>query len=153
MKQITLATLNDFTFQEIFDIVSLHLLTQHEKSLDSNGDCAYRGRNNTKCAIGCLISDEEYHKSMEGKLVSALKNINERQDIFLQYLQNIHDHKPVELWYEELTDFAKINNLEMKISKNKANFLKLVTNDGSGERFLERLKYRIENEEKIRESK
>lgn len=140
MKQITLATLNDFSFQEIFDVVSLHLLIQHEKSLDSNDDCAYRGRNNTKCAIGCLISDEEYNTSMEGRLVSALKDINERQDTFLQFLQNIHDHKPVKLWYEELTDFAKINNLEMKISKNKANFLKLVTNDGSGERFLEELK-------------
>lgn len=37
----------------------------------SNGLCRYRGDNNTKCAIGFLISDEDYDPEMEGESVAA----------------------------------------------------------------------------------
>ena len=45
--------------QEIFDTVSVHLLTQNEKSQESDfyRSCLYRGPNGTKCAVGCLIKD------------------------------------------------------------------------------------------------
>lgn len=51
--------------QEIFDTVSVHLLTQNEKSQESSfySSCLYRGPNGTKCAVGCLIKDEFYQPS------------------------------------------------------------------------------------------
>jgi hypothetical protein len=51
--------------QEIFDRVAVHLLTQKVHSINGIGECCYRGNNNTRCAVGCLIDDEEYHPDMK----------------------------------------------------------------------------------------
>ena len=57
------------TEQTAFNIVKNHLLTQMTKSMEENefGDtqCLYRGPNGTKCAIGALITDEEYKEITE----------------------------------------------------------------------------------------
>ena len=67
--KITLTTLAEATQQQVFDQVATHLLVdQREKSytLDDDGDdqCAYKMEddkgNTLKCAVGCLISDDEY---------------------------------------------------------------------------------------------
>ena len=56
------------TLQEVFDIVSKHLLKQNERSGFSDDSCSYRGPNGLKCAAGILIPDEEYtFDSFEGK--------------------------------------------------------------------------------------
>lgn len=57
--------------QQIFDTVASHLLTQGKRSKDGEG-CAYRGHGGAKCAVGCLITDGEYRKSMERMRVYAL---------------------------------------------------------------------------------
>lgn len=65
------------TDQEAFDKVVAHLLEQKVYSVDSAAisnltGCympAYRGDNATKCAIGCLIPDDQYSPEMEGKRV------------------------------------------------------------------------------------
>jgi len=49
------------TAQEIFDKVWHHMASQKVKSLNANG-CAYRGKNGTACAVGCLLDDETAHK-------------------------------------------------------------------------------------------
>ncbi len=72
-----------------------------EGIIEKDKMCAYRGNKGRKCAIGCLIPDEEYNESMEGasassllttgsdyKAVSTLKIFN---DNFLNKLQIIHD--------------------------------------------------------------
>ena len=60
---ITLATLPQATEQQVFDQVARHLLTQNAKSMSGdNLTCAYRGKDNTMCAAGCLISDEEMER-------------------------------------------------------------------------------------------
>ena len=73
---ITLKTLPQATAQEVFDQVAKHLLTQMKKSVakraaesasDSKDYCMYRGFDGTKCAAGCLISDDEYKPEFEQK--------------------------------------------------------------------------------------
>lgn len=55
------------TLQELFNIVSLHLLNQGQKSAHETL-CMYRGPNGMKCAAGVLIPDNEYNPSMETNL-------------------------------------------------------------------------------------
>lgn len=59
------------TNQIAFDTVAKHLFTQGEKSttLLASGaiGCAYRGENNTKCAIGALIPDSLYEAVFDGE--------------------------------------------------------------------------------------
>lgn len=76
--------------QDIFNKVVTHLLTQNEMSVayrasgDPNikGMCAYRGKDGLKCAVGCLIEDDEYLPIMEGIRVMGLvgKLVFERGD-------------------------------------------------------------------------
>ncbi len=89
--------------QEIFEKVVNHLLNQKVRSVSrfngtSGGSCAYRGQNNTSCAIGCLLTDEEYDPKMEFRTVQQLKEYSllptRYHDLpigFLQSLQSLHD--------------------------------------------------------------
>ena len=67
---------NPATFQQVFDIVARHLLTQAGQSKHSTGKfsvCAYRGTiadgpNFGKpgaCAVGALIPEDQYDESLE----------------------------------------------------------------------------------------
>lgn len=62
-KTVLLPDMNDL--QAVFNYVILHLRRQKVRS-DGNGECLYRGRHNTSCAVGCLIPDSRYTESMEG---------------------------------------------------------------------------------------
>lgn len=102
--------------QQIFDRVANHLLIQNKRSLeeanttDDFGQCAYRSYDGLKCAIGCLIADEDYTERMEGKTVYSLLQIFRHLlsitalDIedpcldMLEGLQHIHDQCPVADW-------------------------------------------------------
>jgi hypothetical protein len=61
------------TNQEIFDIVAAHLLKQGVQCKDGLS-CVYRGADNTKCAVGVLIKDQDYHKNMEGESIDEVKD-------------------------------------------------------------------------------
>jgi len=87
-------------------------------------DCVYRGRNGTRCSIGCLIPNRIYRKDLEGGGIwamyrgakgggmLALKVIDHLQvkcgsDVsFLSQLQDIHDRDAVVVWAERLRDFS-----------------------------------------------
>lgn len=89
------------TNREAFDTVKTHLLTQMEKSRGELGDtCMYRGTNGRKCAIGCLIPDNEYHPSLEGAAVSSLKLkcLQGLDRKMLSRLQSIHDIYRIDQW-------------------------------------------------------
>lgn len=45
--------------QEAFDQIARHLRTQQGQSM-TNGACRYRDYRGRKCAIGCLIDDNDY---------------------------------------------------------------------------------------------
>ena len=130
---------HETTKQEIFDHVAKHLLAQGTASLKenlTNGElsCAYRGDGGSMCAVGCLISDDEYHPDMEGTGVGALFDKEKvsyptsgplgvgilgpdhplaEHVPLLEDLQQIHDtfHPPT--WLHHLTTTAEEFELEM----------------------------------------
>lgn len=57
----------------IFEIVKTHLLSQGVRAVKfvtpagETPQCVYRGKNNTSCSAGCLITNEEYTAEMEEK--------------------------------------------------------------------------------------
>jgi hypothetical protein len=100
---------------EIFNTVKDHLLSQGVKSFDDEEGCAYRGPNNTKCAIGCLIKDEHYTYRLEGKSIysvhvveALIKSLDVEEEFitdninFFGYLQHVHDDFPPSQWREAL---------------------------------------------------
>ncbi len=112
--------------QELFDKVVTHLLTQKEQSRKISSLCAYRGQNNLKCAIGCLIPDDLYSESLEGNNVESLfvyfpkvrKLIGKRNKDLCENLQDIHDNIDVSLWYSYLSNLAESQNLNKKVLEN-----------------------------------
>lgn len=69
--------------QEIFDGVMTHLHTQGKRAIGLDGECVYRGPNNLKCAVGCLIPEELYNSKMEGNNVKQILATNpELQEYF-----------------------------------------------------------------------
>lgn len=101
--------------QEIFDIVIDHLFTQGQQALDDYGSCVYRGPCGTKCAVGALISDDEYSGDMEAKKVSDLvvqRLLPTRlipHETLLISLQLAHDN--VQYWCEQGLSEAGIASL------------------------------------------
>lgn len=82
-----------------------HLLQQETPSTMVNSDsCRYRGHNGNMCAVGCLIPDENYSQSLEGRNVIGLKDQLhdllapefKGMDLYIAILfQNLHDfHRP-----------------------------------------------------------
>jgi len=90
----------EITNQEIVDSVFAHLYEQGERSMTRSATygCAYRGRGGAKCAVGCLIPDENYYRSLEGLSVlnhliqDALPfRVTKEQQNLLRVLQCMHD--------------------------------------------------------------
>lgn len=109
------------TDQELFDKVATHLLTQNAKSQESDGTCAYRGENGTKCSIGCLIPDDKYDEDFEGKRVGSCAELREAAGISQNQvslagaLVVVHDLYLVEDWPAELTSVADIHYLNSEV--------------------------------------
>jgi hypothetical protein len=115
---ITLATLPQATEQEVFDQVVKFMLDQGKKSVKASGACRYRAYAEDgsvlKCAVGCLMSDEEYDADMEGRTWSD--NLNKRWQFkilpsahhrLLNDLQKAHDGADVQVFKEEFKSNAK----------------------------------------------
>jgi hypothetical protein len=108
--------------QEIFDIISNHLLTQMKRS-DAPGPkginlCKYLNPDGLKCAAGILIPNDQYDPEMEGKSWDTLVSDGFVEDkfAFLIYeLQGIHDWTKPEDWKIALIKFAKQNHLTHSI--------------------------------------
>jgi len=119
---MNLTTINNYSLQEIFDFISNHLLTQNERSGDVGYrkmfSCKYKSSTGLKCAVGCLMSDEEYDVKLEGYGINSNKfnkfNISEDRKDLLRALQMIHDSIKPDSWKRELEMFAKNLHLEFK---------------------------------------
>jgi hypothetical protein len=102
------------TFQDVFNNVINHLIVQNKTSQDDWSGCRYRAYNEgeeyRKCAVGCLISDINYHDFIEDSLanspdvIEAIKKSNPELiidnkmiELFL-LLQYVHDHLEPENW-------------------------------------------------------
>lgn len=106
------------TDEDIFEYVTSCLIKQGDKSIlggeDENYGCAYRGINNTKCAVGHLIDDLYYDNIIENltiyddrvqrrvKLSLPLWELNEDM---LSKMQNVHDQYQVEQWEVQFSRF------------------------------------------------
>lgn len=97
--------------REAFDTVKGHLLTQMARSVNDSGECMYRGLEGRKCAVGCLIPDEEYDVRMERKRASvvrqSVRSLSGLDRGMLERLQVIHDSFDVETWEAKLDDEEK----------------------------------------------
>ena len=110
--------------QLIFDTVREHLLQQGEASLNVlHNQSAYRGAGGRKCAIGCLIPDENYDARLEGKPVRRVAVVRaidakfgctekDARGYFLYDLQGIHDWNDSTEWARELEEFRLGNGLK-----------------------------------------
>ena len=103
------------TKQDTYDLVVSHLRVQNKQALGKDGLCRYRGENGTKCAVGCLISDDEYSEALEGHSVGSdnavgLNSLLERKghDLdLLSKLQFIHDRTMPEDWEDKFRQLAE----------------------------------------------
>jgi len=98
--------------QEIFDTVAAHLFTQGRQAVSRDGTCQYRTEDGLKCAVGCLIRDEDYNPEIEDLPAfntRVLDRLPFKVDVevevevdgpefsvcsLLQSLQRVHDHEP-----------------------------------------------------------
>lgn len=108
---ITLKTLAQATKQEVFNQVATHLLKQNERSCrEVDGVCMYRNSRGLKCAVGCLISDDEYIQLFENNtwdyVVKTLMLAPNAHLELITELQHIHDnYNPID-WQQRLEELA-----------------------------------------------
>lgn len=81
--------------QEIFDTVVTHLYTQGKQAADGKNRCQYRTDAGLKCAVGCLIPDDQYDPAMEGATVDTLGSLlpsylHPHMRLLIE-LQGVHD--------------------------------------------------------------
>lgn len=136
---ITLKTLPSATAQEVFNQTVIHLLTQGVKAVgtytNSSGNSSgnsygsmYRGVNNTACAAGCFIADDEYSEDMEGELWDTLVDRGRVPDShadLIGQLQKVHDTTNPNTWYQELLRIAEDYCLNKNVLLLSFNFLDL----------------------------
>ena len=118
---ITLKTLESATDQEVFNQIANHLISQNTKSSKDGGSfCHYRGSNNTKCAAGCIIADDEYKDCFEGKDWSQMVRrgyATPRHEKLIIRLQLIHDGSLPTYWKRDLISLAESLNLDHSFIK------------------------------------
>lgn len=124
------------TRQQLFDISSVFILKQGQRSIDNaiRGTCMYRGLKGRKCGIGCLIPNRQYLEDMEALPLSDLfeqfpeqmykSGLSPKHSTFLNNLQAVHDNNLVADWPFMLKNFAEqyqlVTNKMSKITVKKA---------------------------------
>lgn len=104
------------TNQEIFDTVAKHLFAQGKPALDDYGACVYRGENGMRCAVGCLITDEEYSLDMEYKSAKTvvrdwgIEAIHPGSFDLAESLQKVHDYEKDDDGYTPWNDTGTMRN-------------------------------------------
>jgi hypothetical protein len=87
------------TAREIYLTVVRHLIAQ-DKPATTGIQCRYRTKDGLKCAIGCLIPDDEYRRTMEDQGVRDMFEQHSHAEFvsklsphmnLLNSLQHIHD--------------------------------------------------------------
>tara|TARA_R110000787_G_scaffold63216_6_gene142439 strand:- start:1473 stop:1952 length:480 start_codon:yes stop_codon:yes gene_type:complete len=60
--------------QDIFNKAHKHFASMEEPSMNTDGQCAYRGNNNNMCIVGAFIPDSLYKQSLEGDSLDNMKD-------------------------------------------------------------------------------
>jgi uncharacterized protein (DUF849 family) len=105
--------------QTIFDTAVKHLAAQKTRAISPTGICAYRDTKGRKCAVCCLIKDEDYNSEMECNNVATLISLKMLPDYLkdeaplLFQLQGIHDTpSDLNLMHEQLRNLAHMQDLD-----------------------------------------
>lgn len=116
----------EYEMQEVFDKVATHLLKQRSRSEGKRG-CAYRGKAGKMCAVGCLIANEHYRPTLEGRnmqsesVQAALRDsgidVTENMKFMLEDLQACHDYNEVSMWPQALRRIAGHYKLNTEVLK------------------------------------
>ena len=144
MEPITLTNLHTKSLQEVFDYVAAHMLTQNARSLLPDGSGrAYRGQDGRMCAVGCLMSGDEYEvidsvfrrgcvpgtaegESVEGsRWVAVCRAMvhagitcpSEDMQMLLTGLQRVHDRYNTRDWPQILSSTAAAHGLTFSPEK------------------------------------
>lgn len=113
--------------QTIFDAVINHLVKQGVQSrseeyvIGGAGKCAYRNGAGLSCAVGCLISDEDYRENMDSD-----------DDTTIGDVLNNHPHLP-EYFYvhrDLLSDLQQLHDTFSEFSLNDDLFVENVEQIG-----------------------
>jgi hypothetical protein len=111
---ITLRTIEQYTPLEIIDYVTPLMLAQNAKSWDTDQEqCSYRGDGGLKCAIGHIMSDDEWNAlsvndQFAGVIIAAeLFDVPVLYWSLLQKLQMIHDVIEPDEWEYSLADLRR----------------------------------------------
>lgn len=120
------------TKQQVFDRVVAHLRAQGICAMTDGVamQCRYRGPNNTKCAVGALIPDDDYDIGMEGKNLSALLASYQYGDALRRILPEAEEY------YEMLANLQGIHDSSMPTLNEELN-----RNDG---RSMERVEHKLQ---------
>lgn len=122
--------------QQIFDTVVNHLRTQkvpaYSQADCQNTGCAYKNNRGQKCAVGCLVPENEYSEQLEMKTITQWfeckiapptiqKMFDEGHRFLLARLQMIHDcgysvNNP-DSWEQEFRVCARDFKLQYSESK------------------------------------
>lgn len=110
------------SIHEVLDRVSTHLMTQNKPAkIDDTGECHYRLYEDgkvLKCAVGCLIPDEDYNRNLEGHIIDNQDVRNALPERFrnpetlqlLQALQRVHDHLTPTQWPAALFAVSQLHD-------------------------------------------
>lgn len=132
----------------VFEFVKQHLIhqgqksvrhkvsSQHELYFGIHNNCCYRGVENLKCAIGCLVENDFYDPNMEQKDISndfvrvivkqSLPNWKPNWDM-LQDLQELHDEYYPEEWEWKLEELeAQLFRREELLKKDDEDIKRLL---------------------------
>ena len=108
--------------QITYDIIIAGLRKQNAKSLNKNGNCAFRGLNNTRCAVGFLIDDKEYRPAFDDPKkddpgFTFVRNKGHDESL-LSSLMLVHDHSEPKSWEKQFKDIASQFNLIYRAPQN-----------------------------------
>ena len=96
---------------DVFNYVIDHLRSQGRRSVAVDGDkdekfCAYRGAEGTMCAVGALITDDEYNSDWETLSIAGLlrqsdlpSSLRKRLIAHEEMVQDLQDFHDSELYY------------------------------------------------------
>ena len=111
---LLLSSISNLTKKEVFLKVKEHLLLQNKQSwLPDHSGCAYLGEGGLKCAVGCLMTEEELNSLTDEDQIKVVATMikfgkmDETHKILLGRLQGIHDSYSPDNWESVLNSFEK----------------------------------------------
>ncbi|HKR40089.1 MAG TPA: hypothetical protein VJU59_10515 [Paraburkholderia sp.] len=129
--RLTTRMLPELDGQDVFDIAAWHLLRQHSQAIaPGTSKCMYRAPDGKRCAVGWLMPDDVYSRSLEFFSVRDLASMmldstrHEyhafaafliRHMVLLSDLQHMHDSNPPVQWPARLRVIAHQNDLNARV--------------------------------------